>query len=439
MHNKFEDLLAMAPPMSPEMLLSDAAKILIALLAHQKSGTPEEWLANRMRRILVEEIIATYPDANPRPLTLPPLSVRQQDPAEQEQAARRWTNGDIENCLRKLIEPAREALKELKVLPPRPDMHRLWTGAFEPTKGYRDEAKREWDQRLARSGPYREYLRPTSTHFRALGQLRKDAPNLSAVTDCLVSHLQVARRSRLGLRSAPRLLLNGPPAAGKTWWAEQVALALGLPCEILSLANVTANFEIAGGSTQWYSAKPGRIVRAFLNAKSASPVIVLDEVDKAMTRSNYPTADSLLDLVERSSATRWHDEFYSRNFDVSTALIIATANEPEKIDAPLRSRFQVFHVKAPRPDQMIATVRSVWRNYRQLRHDLRLPAELDDAVVQHIATRSEDARAVMREFDRVIANAAERGGRIQIGMEDLRHPRPESVYLPEPEGGAPMH
>lgn len=437
MHNKFEDLLAMAPPMSPELLLSDAAKILIALLAHKMSGTPEEWLANRMRRILVEEIIATYPDANPRPLTLPLLSVKQQDAAEQ--AARRWTNGDIENCLRKLVEPAREALKELKVLPPRPDMHRIWTGAFEPTKGYRDEAKREWDQRLARSGPYREYLRSTPAHFRALRQLRQDAPNLSAVTDCLVSHLQVARRSRLGLRSAPRLLLIGPPAAGKTWWAEQVALALGLPCEILSLANVTANFEIAGGSTQWYSAKPGRIVRAFLNSKSASPVIVLDEVDKAMTRSNYPTADSLLDLVERSSATRWYDEFYSRSFDVSTALIIATANESDKIDAPLRSRFQVFHVKAPRPDQMIATVRSVWRNYRQLRHDLRLPAELDDAVVQQIATRSEDARAVMREFDRVVANAAERGGRIQIGMEDLRYPRPESVYLPEPESGAPMH
>jgi ATP-dependent Lon protease len=166
---------------------------------------------------------------------------------------------------------------------------------------------------------------------------------------------------------------------------------------------------------------------------------VLDEIDKALTRNGYPTADALLDLVERSSATRWHDEFYARNFDVSTAIIIATANDPDKIEPPLRSRFQTFNVTAPRPDQMIAMVRSVWRHYRQMRSDLVLPPGLDDAVIAHIATRTEDARSVMREFDRAVASAASRSGRIRIRTSDLHHPKPDSVYLPAPENGAPVH
>jgi ATP-dependent Lon protease len=318
-------------------------------------------------------------------------------------------------------------------------MHQLWSGTVDANKGYRDEAKREWDVRLAKSGPYREYLRPTPTQIRAFTQLGHDAPNLSAATDYLISHVQLARRSRVGLRSGPRVLLIGPPAAGKTWWAEQVAVALGVACTTISLANVTASFEISGGSTQWMSAKPGRIVRAFLSSASASPVIVLDEVDKALTRNGYPTADALLDLVDRSSATRWHDEFYARDFNVATAIIIATANDPEKIEPPMRSRFQCFNVSAPRPDQMVAMVRSVWRHYRRMRHDLVLPSTLDDEVVEHIATHSEDARSVMREFDRAVANAAERGGRIRIGKADLRHPKPDSVYLPDPQDGALVH
>jgi ATP-dependent Lon protease len=442
MRNDLKDLLDTIPGFDPDRVLSPAMRALLALLAHDESRPPEAWLTGHIREILCRELSARYPNAlsegrRPRGFWAPTEAAVHDDDQESEPCE--WTTEDLERCVDRLAEPVREALNALRTFSPRTDLHQLWTGQVEVTKGYRDDGKREWEMRLARQGPFREFFRPTPPHLKKLAHLEQDAPNLAAVTDHLVNQLKLAQRSRLGLRSAPRVLLVGPPAAGKTWWAEQVAAALGLPCQLISLANVTASFEISGGSTQWATARPGRIVRAFLGHSTASPVIVLDEIDKALTRNGYPTADALLDLIERSSATRWHDEFYSRNFDVSTAILIATANDPEKIDAPLRSRFHAFNVAAPRPDQMIAMVRSVWRHYRQMRHDLSLPATLDENVVEHIATRTDDARSVMRELDRALARSVERGGRIRIGVDDLRQRQPEPVYLQGPDEGSARH
>lgn len=442
MQTDLKDLVARLPGLDPDKILTDPEKALIALLAFREQTNPIQWFRRHALQGLRQGINAHFPDESPdaQP-TFRNLRQKQSELSEGEgdKPEREWTDGEIENCLHRLRDPAREALTAFQAPPPPPGMHQLWTGPIEVTKGWRDEGKKEWEVRLARQGPYRHYLSPTSGQLQALQRIGRDAPNLAAVTDYLLSQLRLAQRSTLGLRTAPRLLLVGPPAAGKTWWAEQVAAALGQTCHVISLANVTASFELSGGSTQWYSARPGRIVQAFMSTPSASPVIVLDEIDKALTRNGYPTADALLDLIERSSATRWHDEFYNRAFDVSTAIVIATANDPDRIDAPLRSRFQSFNVKAPRPDQMLAMVRSVWRHYRQMRHDLVLPKVLDDEVVARIAQTAEDARAVMRLLDSALAHAAKRGGRIKVGVEDLRPRRPESVYLPGPDDGAARH
>lgn len=420
MHNDLKDLVARVPGFELEKLVTEPEKALVALLAYREGLTVDAWLRQRLLEGLQKGINEQFPDLtrHAKPII--------------------GFDSQVEICLNRLTQPTREALNALLVPRPEPNMHCLWKGTIESSKGYRDEAKRDWESRLARQGPYREYLRPTHAQLRAVERIGREAPNLAEVTDYLLSQLRLARRSRLGLRHAPRVLLIGPPAAGKTWWAEQVADALDIPCNFISLANVTANFELSGGSTQWQSGKPGRIVRSFMGTKSASPLIVLDEIDKALRTNNYPTADSLLDLVERSSATRWYDEFYSRSFDVSSAILIATANEADRIDVPLRSRFQTFHVKAPRADQRLAMVRSVWRSYRRMRHDLILPRTLDEAVVTQIAQRAEDAREVMRELDRALANASDRSGRIRITVTDLRA-RMASLCMPEPEEGGMRH
>lgn len=317
--------------------------------------------------------------------------------------------------------------------------HRLWTGTLMAYSHLsKTDGKRDWFEKLEKLGPWREFFKVRPRHIRRIEELSTDAPNLDVATNFLLSQLRVAVRSKTGLRSAPRILLVGPPAAGKTWWAERVAAALELPTCHLSMPCVTANFELSGNTSQWGSAKPGKIVRAFLDSPTASPIIILDEIDKVLTRSDHPPGNTLLDLIERSTAIRWRDEFYDREFDVSAAVIIATANRASRIDAPLLSRFHRIDVRAPHPDQLPAMVRSVWRQYRKLRTDLALPPDLDERVVQRVAAKASDARSVMRLLDEAIGRAAMRGRRIRIVDDDLRQPAPASVVVEQDPGG-PLH
>src|SRR5690606_25202495 len=126
------------------------------------------------------------------------------------------------------------------------------------------------------------------------------------------------------LRQRP-LLLSGPPATGKTWWTGQVAAALGLPCLRIVMPKVTASFVLSGSTPSWSSARPGRIVQEFMAIESATPVLILDEIDKVNPGNSDP-APVLLDLLEPASARRWQDEFFGMEFDVSGAIIVATAN-----------------------------------------------------------------------------------------------------------------
>jgi hypothetical protein len=187
------------------------------------------------------------------------------------------------------------AVKALEVRRSATGGHRLWTGE-PPAFAHliKADGKRQWFEKLAELGPCREYFRVLPQHLRRIEELRNDAPNLQQATGFLLGQLQVAARSKTGLRSAPRILLVGPPAAGKTWWAERVAAALGLPTCHLSMPCVTASFELAGNTAQWGSAKPGKILRAFLDSPSASPIIILDEIDKVLTRSDYRLLIGLL-------------------------------------------------------------------------------------------------------------------------------------------------
>ncbi|MGY0634480.1 AAA family ATPase [Luteimonas sp. A478] len=89
-------------------------------------------------------------------------------------------------------------------------------------------------------------------------------------------------------RPAP-ILLSGPPACGKSWWARQVAQALGLPATMIVMPKVTASFVLSGSTASWSSARPGRIVEAFIGTDIANPVIIIDEIEKASAVRYDPT------------------------------------------------------------------------------------------------------------------------------------------------------
>lgn len=293
----------------------------------------------------------------------------------------------------------------------------------------KEEDRKGWFERLAHSGHEREIPRVRSAQLKAVERLSEDAPNLREPADFVLGQLAAARRR--GALALPPILLVGPPAAGKTWWAERLAAALCVPSTLIAMPGVTASWELSGGSASWNSSQPGRFVRTLLSTRSASVVFVLDEIEKS-SPGNYNPAPVLLHLLERANAKAWRDEFFDTEFDLSRAIVIATANRPELMDSALRSRFREFHVEAPRRSERAPIIESVWRQFRR-DAALRLPATLPEAVVAHLADTFTDARAVQRAFDAALGRASLRPGRLQLLPADFGAPAAQLVRDPQPQ------
>lgn len=275
-------------------------------------------------------------------------------------------------------------------------------------------------QALARRGPNRPKPLATAALERRVRQLLVEAPHMAEATDYVLGALAVARRAKGSLRLAP-LLLSGPPASGKTWWARRMAEVLALPLSIIVMPKVTASFVLSGSTSSWSAARPGRIVEAMARADVASPVFLFDEIEKVHT-GRYDPAPVLLDLLDRGSGQTWHDEYFRIDFDVSSAIFIATCNSPELMDPALRSRFREIRVAAPRADALPGIIGSAWAAHRRLYPGLRLPATLPTPAIHHLATRKLDIRDLQRLFDDAIGKAAQRPGRLRILPADLGAP-----------------
>jgi ATP-dependent Lon protease len=312
--------------------------------------------------------------------------------------------------------------KRQQALPTR-GRHVLWRAhPTDTAKVYlKDDPRHQWNKQLQDMGPSRDIVRVTSAMVRRVEQLLIDAPNLREATLFVLGQMALARRGQCELRLPP-LLLAGPPAAGKTWWAEQLAKALGVHSEVITLPSMSASFELAGGSAQWRNGTPGYIARSFLRTPLASPLFVLDEIDKPIQDNSYPVAPVLLGLIDRSSAARWRDEFFDLDFDVSRSIFVATANKPEKMDPALRSRFRRIDVCAPTRSERVAMVSSVWRQYRATRADLHLQKELPTDVIDLLAQKIDDARHLMRVLDEALGRAARRRGRLKLIAADVGGP-----------------
>lgn len=273
---------------------------------------------------------------------------------------------------------------------------------------------------IARFGPTRRIPVFDAITRRRVSALKQRAPHLEAATDTIQRALCVSHRMGGGLRHAP-ILLVWPPGSGKTWWARELAIALGLPAHTIGMPKVTASFVLSGSTTSWSQARPGRIVEAFMDNDCASPVFILDELDKP-TEGNYSPAGVLLDLLETTSASQWTDEFFGCQFDVSGALFIATANHLDGIDPALRSRFCVIHVQAPTGEHLASVIQSAWASHLTRYTGLRLPRELPGHVVEGLKGSHTQVRELQRCFDQAIGRAASRPGALRLLAADFGLP-----------------
>ena len=202
------------------------------------------------------------------------------------------------------------------------------------------------------------------------------------------------------------ILLLGDPGIGKTYLATQLAGALGVPMEKISAGGAQGGFQLNGSHTSWQGARPGSLFTLLAEGKSASPVVVIDEVDK-IGDSNYPVLAVLLDLLEPHTAKEFKDQFFEMAFDASRMIFVLTANSLDGVPAALLSRVEVFDVPRPEPVQRLRIIEEL---VKQLCLKTKKQITLDNSTSQSLAERMDiDLRRLSRLVKEAFARAMQSG------------------------------
>ena len=309
---------------------------------------------------------------------------------------------------------------------------------YDPAPAALEVSAAEFDDRLGD-----DKLRPRN---KALGQMARDPalgwrPMIMA-NDAMIADLEahcagapnfrgffalVVAAARASLHAAmpmrlPPILLVGPPGAGKSRAAHLVAGALGTNAEKVPVTMQTGAGVLSGLDWTWRSPSMGAVARALLGAKTASPILVIDEIDKSCPRSEYgQLLDPLHDLLEFDTAREFRDEYLKLPMAADAILWIATANDLATIPAPILDRMLVLEVQQPNPQEMEVILRAMIQAATKRWSDwFEAGAKVDLGTIS--ALRAIHPRAARRIIDLAVQHAVAAGRRAIIA-DDVERAR----------------
>lgn len=244
------------------------------------------------------------------------------------------------------------------------------------------EGLRRVYNKMLDKGPERWVSKPTSS--AALEQVREACPNFRGVLDDVANHIELAVVNRKGMVLLP-ILLAGSPGVGKTHFAKQLARALGLDYQFLSMGTMSAGWILSGSAPTWGGARQGKIADSLIEGQFGNPLYLLDELDKTGGDARYDPFGALLQLLERDTAEHFKDEFLDLSINASAVVWVATANDITRIPDHILSRMAVYDVPSPTQDEAFFIGQ---RMYDALRAELdwafepQLPSNLFELIAE---------------------------------------------------------
>jgi ATP-dependent Lon protease len=192
-----------------------------------------------------------------------------------------------------------------------------------------------------------------------IGDLRAQAPNFDRLLDIVTQSLRASIAAQAAVRLPPLLLL-GPPGVGKSFIATRLARTIGTSCVSISMPTATNGNPFGGLAATWKTPVVGIVADALASGTTASPLIVIDEIDKPFRIGALDQPlDPLHTLLEPETARVFKDEFLEIAFDASHVFWIATANDTASIPLAVLDRFLILDIAAPEPSQMRVMIEAI--------------------------------------------------------------------------------
>jgi ATP-dependent Lon protease len=211
---------------------------------------------------------------------------------------------------------------------------------------------------LRRRGPLRKLCNPVlyDGFESAFQLLRESHAHFQEVIDYVYVTLSGMRRQ---VRRLQPILLLGPPGVGKSCFTHDLAKAIHAACLVLQMDAAVTRMTLVGSDRRYSNSAAGELFNLICLGEQANPIVLLDELDKAIQGGRDNALTPLHGILEPVTAKRFCDISTQISLDISMVSWIATANDADRIPPTLRSRFSEFIILPPKGAQAIAVSLSV--------------------------------------------------------------------------------